>query len=85
MPLSAPNAAHTHTVGTAAEQLPYRRLQRAFGIVLLLFALAAVIAAFATTRWALMFFAIFPGAAGLFITIAYKPGATPDWAHRWFR
>jgi len=34
---------------------------------------------------ALMFFAILPGAAGLFIAIAYKPGATPDWAHRWFR
>ena len=79
------DAAHTHRVDNTVGQLPYRRLQRAFGIVLLLIALAAVSASFATTHWALMFFALFPGTAGLFVTIAYKPGATPEWAHRWFR
>jgi len=79
-------SAHTHLVETTGGgQLPYRRLQRAFGVALLLVALASICAAFATSRWALMFVAILPGAAGLFIAIAYKPGATPDWAHRWFR
>jgi len=48
-------------------------------------AIAFVIASVAQRDVRLIFVAVWPGALGLFGTIAYKPGATIRWAGHWLR
>jgi len=54
-------------------------------LVLLGVGVAFVVASVAERDGRLLFVAIWPGALGLFGTIAYKPGATIGWAGFWLR
>ena len=65
--------------------VPHRRLRRAGYLVLLGVAVAFVVASVVERDGRLLFVAIWPGALGLFGTIAYKPGATIGWAGFWLR
>ena len=65
--------------------VPHRRLRRSGYSLLLGIAIAFVIASVAQRDVRLIFVAVWPGALGLFGTIAYKPGATIRWAGHWLR
>ena len=65
--------------------VPHRRLLRSGCLVLLGIAIAFLVASAVERDVRLIFVAIWPGAIGLFGTIAYKPGATIRWAGYWLR
>jgi len=68
-----------------AREVPYRRLQRSGCLFFLCIAIAFLVAAAVEGDVRLVFAAIWPGAIGVFGTIAFKPGATPEWVGRWWR
>ena len=73
------------TYGAPGQEVSYRRLQRAGCVVLLAIAFAFLVAAAVDGDVRLVFVAIWPGAIGVFGTIAFRPGADIDWVGRWLR